>query len=133
MERDIEKENKLQSVIMNRKNYKFRWFNLLYIIFCCHKLHCCKTKSKLKDDYTIFKNGQKKLEDEMDIRKLLDASRNTKLLSKLLLNKDQQALVSFDRGKLIAVQKPPKEEPPEQKFNFKEMIKIVKLPNQNIS
>ncbi|CDW79542.1 UNKNOWN [Stylonychia lemnae] len=111
IDRVIKEKNKLLSKdlnsillnLINRKRFKYTALNILEYVFSCLCLKrgtSLKYKQKFKKHF-IFKKGQDKLLEELDIVSILKSMRQVKLLTQVLLNQRQNMILKFQRKNLI--------------------------------
>ncbi|CDW71370.1 UNKNOWN [Stylonychia lemnae] len=99
-------EEDLNSILLNlikRKRFSYTGRNILeYIVncLCLKKIKTLKHQKAYKNQF-IFKKGQDKFLDELDVISILKSMRQVKLLTQVLLNQRQNMILKFQRKNLI--------------------------------
>lgn len=90
----------MQAVMMNilsRKRFVYTMSDIFKFIFTC----LCLRKTMKKSHHHLYRKGERKLMEELDVISLLRSMRQIKLLTQVMLNQKQQLLLRFQRRNII--------------------------------
>ena len=89
----------LLTALLNRSRLSLSAGQIFVRLFCC----CFQKTSDRKNRYLrLYDHGEKRLRNkELDVNKIVQSSRRSKLLSRTLLNQRQQLLLKFQKYEML--------------------------------